>query len=109
MFIAINDNTATYNPKDFAGEYSGASLSLSWKALAGISVDGQFATSKDGTWNVISLGCSGSVGAQAGLFLGFDGTAGAHLGGVKLITSMKPTKSRSLFDMGENWVSHLFY
>ena len=60
MFIAINNNPATYNPKDFAGEYSGASLSLSWRALAGISVDGQFATSKDGTWNVISLGLSGA-------------------------------------------------
>ncbi len=109
MFIAINNNPATYNPKDFAGEYSGASLSLSWRALAGISVDGQFATSKDGTWNVISLGLSGSIGAQAGLFAGFDATAGAHLGGLKLITNMKPTKSRSLFDIGKNWVSHLFY
>ena len=109
MFIAINNNPATYNPKDFAGEYSGASLSLSWKALAGISADGQFATSKDGTWNVISLGISGSIGAQVGLFAGFDATAGAHLGGLKLITNMKPTKSRSLFDIGKNWVSHLFY
>ncbi len=109
MFIAINNNPAAYNPKDFAGEYSGASLSLSWRALAGISVDGQFATSKDGTWNVISLGLSGSIGAQAGLFAGFDATAGAHLGGLKLITNMKPTKSRSLFDIGKNWVSHLFY
>ena len=108
-FIAINNNPATYNPKDFSGKYHGASLSVSLKVLAGLSVDGQLATSKDKSWTAISLGESASIGVQVGFIAGFDVSFGAHLGETKLLSEPKSTKQRSLFDIESNWLHHLFY
>ena len=109
FFIAINNNSTTYNPQDFAGEYYGATLSASWKALGGISIDCQKAVSKDNTWTMISLGASVSIGAQVNLFAGFGASAGAHIGGTKLLGKPKKTSQRSCFDILSNWYLHLFY
>ena len=109
FFIASTSDPKIYNPENFAGAYYGASLSGSWKAIGGLSLDAQCAISKDKSWKAISFGVSGSIGPQIGFFAGFSGSIGGHFGKSHLVGDIKPTKQRSSYDIGMNWLSHLFF
>lgn len=106
-FIAVNKDNAKNNPKGFAGKYFGVNLSASFKAIGGLSVNGQWSRSEDRSWSVLSLGLSASTGFQAGAFVGFSATASGTVGGLKLLTPLKPTSERGFLDRISNWATHL--
>ena len=106
-FIAVNNDKNTNNPKSFAGHYYGGNASISYKPLlGGVNLDLQYSISEDKTWKTYSIGVSGSIGPQIGVFEGGSVTVGGHLGTTKLINNVKRTKDRSTIDIVKNWVIH---
>ncbi|MDR1793326.1 MAG: RHS repeat-associated core domain-containing protein [Bacteroidales bacterium] len=102
IFLAWADDKEFYTPKDFAGKYYGGNVSVGLQeVLGGLSLNGQYAYSKPG-WNVLSFGVSAAVGPQQGFFAGFSASAGGHAGYMGLLTTPKPTRQRSMFDIGFN-------
>jgi RHS repeat-associated protein len=108
-FIAFNNNVNTNKPSGFSGYYTSVGLTAGIKAVAGISINGNWVQSLDETWNTLSLGISGSVGASVGL-IGTGNIGGS--GGIGytflLNKNVVPTKNRSYGDIISNWVTTLF-
>ena len=110
-FIAFNQDPKKNNPQDFAGTYSGGSVSGgAGLLLAGVSANGQWATSTDGSWNILSLGISVSIGPQVSMFGAGSASVGINVSGKTTLlnpTNYKRTSERSWYDKGLNWVTHL--
>ncbi|MBK5722312.1 RHS repeat-associated core domain-containing protein, partial [Dysgonomonas sp. Marseille-P4677] len=104
-FIALNSLAAVNNntPSSFAGGYVVGNASISFKALGGLSINGGYARSIDGSWNVFSLGASASLGYSIGMFDGFGGTMSVGGGYLKLVTPAIETNQRSRSNSTINW------
>lgn len=103
-FIAFNRNFLANNPSGFAGFYTSVGATAGLKAIGGISINGNKVQSKDGAWDILSLGVSGSVGASVGLLGSGNVGASVGIGRTSLLnTNVIPTKNRSYADIVANW------
>ena len=102
-FIAIHDpQNGNVTPSSFAGKYFGAQCGVQAKFLGGASANVALSQSADKKWTMLSIGFSLSVGPQFGVGL----SAGAQIGGTKLLTPEIPTRQRTFADRFLNKHTH---
>ncbi|MCR5424716.1 MAG: hypothetical protein K6E93_08190 [Bacteroidales bacterium] len=102
-FIAIHDSKkGNVTPSSFSGKYFGAQCGGQANFLGGVNVNVALSQSADKQWTMLSIGVSLSAGPQFGVGV----SAGAQIGGTKLLTSEIPTRQRSVADRFWNKLTH---
>lgn len=109
-YVAVNDSIQTYNPAGFSGPYYGGGVHGSYKAiLGGLNLNLDFVETYDESWRALSVGLSGGLGPQAGLFAGGSVGTKVHVGTLYLLENEVPTNQRPKWQIYGNWIMAILF